>query len=624
MAHAAISAPVFQFGVFTADVAAGELRKHGLRIKLQDRPFRLLIMLLERQGELVTREEIRASLWPDGTFVDFDHGINSAVNKLRTTLNDSALHPRYVETVGRRGYRFIYPTTAAPPLRSEAASPPLVATVPSRASRWRVPLLLMVTAVPLVLAGFVFWKLTRPSAAPAKIRSIAVLPLKNLSSDPEQEYFSEGLTDELITRLASLEGLKVISRTSSLQYKDSNKPLPQIAKELKVDAVVEGSVLRSGDRVRITAQLIESSSDRHLWAQSYERPQRDIFALQNEVTRDIANNILITLEPADRARLAKSRTLDPVAHETYLRGRHAWSKRRVEEMKAAAAYFEQAIARDPEYALAYAGLADCYALLGGYSSSPQEEFMPKARAAATKAVQLDPSLSEAHQSLALIAQNYDIDWTTAEKEYRRAIELDPNNATAHHWYGEFLSFEGRFPEALEQIERARELDPFSLIVLTDRAVILYYARRYDESIRQFQEVLARDPKFPRASMIVLPYAQLGRYQDAFAYLDRPTKMLQSFDLAFRAYLYGRAGDIPASKRFTRRLESSVDIHQRDVGPLLFAYLGVGDNDKAFMQLERGLTQHSTVLTSLKVNPIYDPLRNDPRFKELLQRVRLDP
>ncbi|HSE49218.1 MAG TPA: winged helix-turn-helix domain-containing protein, partial [Terriglobales bacterium] len=452
MAHPAPSLGHYQFGVYTVDVRAFELRKHGVRLKVQERPLHLLILLLERPGEVVTREELRKRLWPAGTFVDFDHGISSAVNKLRSALNDSAAHPRYIETIGRQGYRFLYPVAPhVTPLRVLEQRPVLVPKVKPPRPRWLA--LAVITALLVATAGGVLEWQRRVEQAPGQIRSLAVLPLKNLSSDPEQEYFSDGLTDEFITHLATLQGLRVISRTSVMQYKGSTKPLPQIARELNVDAIVEGAVLRSGNRVRITAQLIAASDDRHLWAASYDRDQRDILTLQNEVAREVADNIQLTLAAADRQRLSTSRPVDPQTHESYLRGRYHLAKRTPGDIRTAIDAYESAIARDPNYALAYAGLADCYALLGGYANSPQDTFIRKARAAALRAVELDSRLSQAHTSLAVIAQNYDWDWQTAEKEYKEAIRLDPNNATAHHWYAEYLSFEGRFDEAFVEIGR---------------------------------------------------------------------------------------------------------------------------------------------------------------------------
>ena len=610
----------YQFGVFTVDAHSCELRKQGARIKLQERPFQLLLALVERPGDLVTREELRQRLWPDGTFVDFDHSISSAVNKLRAALNDSARHPHYIETAGRRGYRFLYPVTLAKP---SAVSRPTVGEAARHGHRGLVTA--MVIAALLFTAVGVYLFVRKPAAAgKGAIRSIVVLPLKNLSSDPEQEYFSEGLTDELITRLASLPGLRVISRTSAMQYKDSGKPLPVIARELNVDAVVEGSVMRADGRVRITAQLIEARTDHHIWAESYERDQRDVLTLQNEVTREIADKIKLTIDPAARERLATAKPVDPLAHEEYLRGRYYWSKRTTGDFKTAIRHFEAAIAHDPGYARAYAGLADCYGLLGGYSLIPQGGFIAQAQTAAHKALELDPQLAEAHTSLALVAQNYDWDWQTAEREYRRAIELDPNYATAHHWYAEFLSFMGRFPEAEVEIQRAHQLDPLSLIIDTDHAVILYFARQYDRSIEQFRSVLARDPIYPRSHIIETVYVQKGMFAEALAENAVVQRRFGDYPstTASLVYIYGKSGQREKARRELEKLKRMTGGRQIDPEPLLHASLGLGDNEQAIALLQQGYAQHSNVVISMKVSPIYDPLRSDSRFQDLMKRIGL--
>jgi TolB-like protein/DNA-binding winged helix-turn-helix (wHTH) protein/Tfp pilus assembly protein PilF len=621
MAHAVPSFPVaYQFGVFQADLRARELRKHGIPLKLQDRPFQLLQILIQNHGQVVSREELRKTLWPDGTFVDFDHSISSAMNKLRTALNDSAANPRYIETVGRRGYRFIYPVTESYPL-SPAPAPVAKEIGPPQRKHYAIAVVLVAVLISAALSVYSYRRTATRNAG--AIRSIAVLPLRNLSNDPQQEYFSEGLTDELITRMALLRGLRVISRTSALQYKDSSKPLRQIARELNVDAVVEGSVLRAGERVRITAHLVAATEDREIWARSYERDQRDVLSLQDEVAHDIAENIRLSVESVGTKAMAASKQIDPQAHEDYLKARFYLAKRTEAGMRTAIEYFEQAIARDPQYALAYAGIADTYALLGGYSLMPQDEFISKARAAALRAVEIDPMLAEPHASLAVIAQNYDWDWATAEREYRRAIQLNPNYATAHHWYAEFLSFHGRFDEALAESARARQLDPLSLIIATDHAVILYFARQYDKSIEQFRWVLQRDANFPRAHMINFAYCELGRWSEAFA-------DAQAWDAADRsrasaallAYVYGRGGDRARAKAATMRVKALQSSKRTDVAPMLAVYLGAGDKESALKELQRGYEMRSTVVTNMKVNPSYDPLRSDPRFAELMRRVHL--
>ena len=605
----------YQFSAFTIDVHAGELRKHGIRIKLQDLPFQLLLSLVQRPGELVTRQDLQKQLWAEGTFVDFDHGISSAVNKLRAALNDSARHPHYVETVGRRGYRFLYPVTVV-------KRPIIVKESPAATHRprWWIP---AAVTVALVAALLLFAAVRQGrQASGGAIRSIAVLPLKNLSSDPAEEYFSEGLTDELITRLASLQGLRIISRTSTMQYKDSTKSLPQIAKELNVDAVVEGSVLKAGGRVRITAQLIEASNDRHIWAESYERDQRDVLILQNEVTREIADKIKLNVDPASRQRLATARRVDPIALEEYLQGRYFWSKRTAPDFEQAIRHFEAAIAHDAAYAPAYAGLADCYGLMSGYTLTPQSEYIAKARAASLKALELDPGLAEAHTSLALIAQNYDWEWKIAEREYRRAIELDPNYATAHHWYAEFLGYQARFDESEAEFQRALTLDPLSLVIGTDHAVMLFYARKFDQSIAEFRAVLAHDPDYPRAHNISMSYVEKRMYAEALAdTMQRQKRMPTTWGHATLAYIYGRAGQQEKAMAEYRKVVARRH-DQIDPGPDVYAAIGIGDKDRAFAGLNVALAQHSNIVTHLKVNPAFDSLRSDPRFTELLRRVGL--
>ncbi len=624
MADPVLAFPQIQFGVFTVDPRAGELRKHGTRVKLQERPFQLLLALLERPGEVVTRDELRRRLWPDGTFVDFDHSISSAINKLRSALNDSARTPRYIETMGRHGYRFIYPLTPAalPPRR--LISFPSAGPVPASRAK-SVGVLGIFSALVLIAAvALSFWLIPRPQPGARAIRSIAVLPLKNLSNDPQQEYFSEGLTEELLTRLGSLRQLRVISRTSVMQDKDSTKSVPQIAKELNVDAIVEGTILRDRGRVRINAQLIEAATDRQIWAESYERDENDIIFLQNEVTRDIVQNIRLSLNPADRERLAVLRKTDPQAHDDYLRGRFHWARRTAGQLKMAVDDFERAIARDPEYAPAYAGLADSYLLMSGYSMTPATAYVAQAREAAQKALALDPNFAEAHTSMALLHEQYEWDWQGAEKEFKRAIELDPSYATAHQWYAEYLMFQGRFDEALAESEKARQLDPQSLIIAADRGAILFYSRQYDRAIQQFREVLAADPDFPRAHLIVYPYVEKGMFDQALAAIDGWRALDPvPWRAMLQVYIYGRAGRTAEARAALAQLEAYERTHTVDAGPMVYAYLSLGEKDKAFTWLEMAFQQRSNCLSALKVDPIYDPLRSDPRFHDLLRRVHLD-
>ena len=481
-----------RFGVFELDLRSGELRKHGSKIRLQAQPFQVLAMLLQHQGEVVSREELQKQLWPADTFVDFDHGLNKAINKIREALGDSAESPRFVETVARRGYRFLAEVKAAdavavqtlePTSRFESAAkgadlavpvPELApAAHPRRSAMWSTSVALVV----MIFAALAVWAIYSPKHPSAVIRSLAVLPLESLSNDASQDYFADGMTDELISDLGQISALRVISRTSVMTYKRARKPLPQIARELNVDAVVEGTVLRSGDRVRITAQLIEAASDKHLWSQSYEGDLRDTLALQNEVARAIAAQIQIKLNPQEQAALKNVKAVKPDAYESYLKGRYFWNKRTAESLKVALAYFNQAIDEDPNYAQAYSGLADTYALLGDwqYAVMTAKEALPNAKAAATKALQLDPALGEAHNSLAFVLDGFDWDLQSGGKEFQRAIELNPGYATAHHWYAWHLCLLGRYQEALAEMKRTESLDPLSLVINADLAELLALA-----------------------------------------------------------------------------------------------------------------------------------------------------
>src|SRR5438067_1547432 len=517
MASPAQSRPQYQFGVYTVDLQACEVRKLGTRLIVQERPFQLLLALLERPGEVVTREELRRQLWPEGTFVDFDHNISSAVNKLRTALNDSAKHPSYVETVGRRGYRFIGDVKQILASPREATHPaPLAIGEPSAppSTRWRVPrwtLLLATLILVAASAGYLRWTDSRsPVPAPGRVM-LAVLPFENLTGDATQEYFSDGLTEEMITQLGRLdpERLGVIGRASVNSYKTHQKPLDQMGRELGVQYVLEGSVQRESGNVRVTAQLVQVKDQTQIWARQYDRQLKNLLALQGEITGEIASQIDLTLGRRVRpGNVTSPRVANESyeAYDLYLRGRYEWNKRNADGFAQAIAYFQQAIAKDPSNARAYAGLADTYALMSTYNYDPPKELMPKAREAALRALHIDEKLAQAHTSLGLIAEFYDWDFASAEKEFRRAIELDPNYPTGHQWYAEFLANQGKFPQALAESERARQLDPLSLIITTDYGAILYYSRQYDRAIEVFEGVLATDPAFSRAHMVVPAYA----------------------------------------------------------------------------------------------------------------------
>jgi TolB-like protein/Tfp pilus assembly protein PilF len=458
---------------------------------------------------------------------------------------------------------------------------------------------------------------------------LAVLPFENLTGDPGQEYFSDGLTDEMITHLGNLDPQHlVIARTSVMRYKHSRESLDRLGRELGVQYVLEGSVRRDADKVRITAQLIQMKDQTHLWAREYDRELSHLLAVQGEIAQAVADEIQLTLVDHKPIRTIPEASLSPAAYEAYdlyLKGRYFWNKRTTQGFRQAIEYFQQAIAKDPTYARAYAGLADSYALMSGYSLAPQKEFMPKARAAALKALEMDESLAEAHTSLAVIAQDYDWDWQTAEKEYRRAIELNPNYATGHHWYAECLALQGRFDEAFAEIERARQLDPLSLIIATDRGAILYFSRQYDRAIEQFRAVLDMEPNFPRAHLLAYAYTQKGMFAEALADIEKWRRIEDTpWTQSLLAYVYGRSGQPEQTRRALEKLEQLNRRRGMDAAPMVTAYIGTGNKDEAFAWLQKAFLEHSNALVGLKVDPIYDPLRSDPRFQGLLRRIGLPP
>ena len=620
-----------RFGVYELNLAARELCKHGIRLKLRGQPFEILAILLEKPGEIVTREVMQKRLWPADTFVDFEHSLNSAIKKLRQALGDSPENSRYIETIPRVGYRFVAPIQviqeASPQTdttkREIPASPPA-----SSMSRWTIVLILSLAAI--ILAGGSwgvrrFWP--RPAVPSGRIM-LAVLPFENLTGDAGQEYFSDGLTEEMIAQLGRLdpERLGVIARTSVMHYKNTQEQLEQIGHELGVQYVLEGSVRRDSDKVRINAQLIQVKDQTHLLARQYDREVSSLLALQGGIAQEIADEIQLTLGGHKRIAADPKPAVSPSSYEAYdlyLKGRYFWNKRTAPGFQQAVEYFQQATAKDPNYARAYAGLADSYALMSSYSFVQQSEFMPKAHAAALRALQIDDSLAEAHTSLALITENYDWDWKTAEKEYRRAIQLDPNYATAHHWYAEYLTWLGRFDEALRESERARQLDPLSLIIATDNGAILYYSRQYDRAIKQFRSVLAMEPSFPRAHVVIFAYVEKGMFAEAQAEVEKWHHSDDATVWEVQAYVYGRSGQQAQARRALAKWEQLRRRRQSHPTPMhVMAYIAMGKKEEAFAWFEKAYAEHSYALTDLKVEPNYDGLRSNPRFQELLRRVGL--
>lgn len=647
MGSPATVARIVHFGVFEVDLKASELRKQGLRLKLPEQPFQVLAMLLEKPGEIVTRDELRNRLWQTDTFVDFDHGLNNAVMRLREVLGDSSENPRFVETIPRRGYRFIAhvegsslvmpshgiqesETNQLATLAAASTQSGLASTGSKRVTGYLVAILVLgvlALAVAIALTMHYSGRGNTSQSGPRQSTSLVVLPLENLSGDKGQDYFADGMTDELIANLAKIRSLRVISRSTAMAYKGTRKPLSEIARELHVDAVVEGTVLREGSRIRITAELVQVSTDHHLWAETYESQIGDILALQNRVSSAIVNEIRINLTPEDRARLAKNPAIAPEAYENYLKGRFYWNKRTDENLMKAIGYFERATHQDPHYALAYAGLSDCYAIIGAtiFGTMPVDEAAPKARDAARRALDIDPDLAEAETSLATLKFNYDWDWSGAEEGFQRAIQFNPSYATAYQRYSLYLMAMGRFQDGFQQINKARELDPLSISINFSVGWRLYMARQYDRAIEQLRNTLEMDPSYE------LPHLVLGQaYEQKGAFALAITELRKAVDLSHGtplmisalAHAYARGGN----KEEAEKLLAVLARQSKDqyVSPYYFAvvYVGLGESEKAMGWLERAFADRSNGLVFMKVEPELDNLRSNPRFLTLQQRVKL--
>jgi TolB-like protein/DNA-binding winged helix-turn-helix (wHTH) protein/Tfp pilus assembly protein PilF len=632
---------VVRFGTYEVSLQSGEVRKAGLRIRVQQQPMRLLEILLEHPGEVVSREELCSRVWPNENFGDFDLALNIAIGKLRSALGDSAENPRFIETLPKRGYRFIADVSIVDgeprPKRPGSASGDLAETeatdkreavtlvVAPRRQLWTAPRIMVAVAIALILPILAFWLFHSREPALVGIRSLAVLPLENLSGDAAQNYFADGMTDELITDLAQISALRVISRTSVMVYKGARKPLPQIARELNVDAVVEGTVLRSGDRVRITAQLIEASTDKHLWSQSYEGELRDTLALQKKVAGAIADQIRINLTPQEQAALKTVKAVNPEAYESYLKGRYFWNKRTADGLKVALAYFNQSIEEDPKYAPSYSGLADTYALLGDwqYAVMPPTEAFPKAKTAAIKALELDGALGEAHNSLAFVLDGFDWDLDAGGKEFQRAIELNPGYATAHHWYAWHLSLLGRYDEAIIEMRKAENLDPLSLIINADLAELLALAHSYDESIRQSRKTIEMDPNFALAhSQLAQAFLQKHMYDEAVAEMQIAVRLSANSPtcIANLARAYVAAGKKSEAMKLLSDLKKRSNSTYSNAAEIAMIYASLGDADQAMTWLEKGYEERFN--PGVLLRPAFDPLRSDLLFQNLLHRVGL--
>lgn len=623
---------IVSFGAYEFNPYSRELRKEGMRVRLEGQPLAILEVLLERPGELVTREELQKRLWPEDTFVDFEHSLNAAVKRLRAALNDSADQPRYIETLARRGYRFVAPVGGSVADR-ESEKAVLIPPEPQAQAAvgfGRRLLWLVVVAAVCVLGlagwGWRLWRNRQATPALPPVRSLAVLPLQNLSGDPSQEYLADGMTEELIGRLANIHGLRVISRTSAMHFKNTQLSVPEIAKTLGVDAIVEGSVIREGSQVRVHAQLIRGASDEHIWAGEYQREYRGLLALQDEVARSIAERIEISLTPQERLTLASTHPVDPEAHEDYLKGRYYFNQRTQDALNKSIGFFQQAIARDPGYALAYSGLADSYAMLGFRGGFPSKDALSRAKAAALKAIELDDTLGEAHASLAFIAETHEWDWATAEREYRRSVQLNPGDARVHHWYAGYLMYVGRFEEGISEARRARDLDPLSLPVNNALAGRLLAAGRYDEALEQVQKTLQLDAHFaPAHQTLGWAYLYKGKREEAIQEFQKALQLSGTDDTDLMldlGFAYATAGDQKEARRILAKLRT---LHERGLvpsGSIAILYGALGDLNEAFAWLEKAYEERDPQLTYLKAGRRFEPLRHDARFQQLVHRMGL--
>ncbi len=652
---------IFRFGPFEAKTCAQELSKNGTKLRLRGQPFLILELLLRRAGEVVTREEIQQKLWPADTFVDFEHGLNTSIKKLRQVLCDSATGPRYIETLPRLGYRFIAPVeTIVDPNAKKATkgadgvpaagepgdtadqssvAPALLGEEHGRGRprlHFFIPAIAMLAGLALIfsLATTRDWFLalfrsTRNASVAAASaarppRSIAVLPLQNLSNNAAEDYFADGMTDELTTDLAQFGSLRVISRTSAMHYKGASKTAPEIGRELGVDTLIEGTVQRVGDRVRIRVQLIDSASDRHLWARTYDHDLENVLVLQSSAARDIAEEVQgkVAVPPA----AVNQHPVQPDAYEAYLKGRYFWNKRTEDGLTKSIEYFQQAISQDPKFAAAYAGLAGSYSILGS-DVLPARVASSKAHLAANKALELDPTIAEGHAELGLVEFYYDWDWKQAEQEFHRAIELNPNYATAHQWYGYYLAAMSRFPEALDEARKAQQIDPLSLSINTTLAGRYRDLHQYAEAIDLNRRTLEMDPNFMPAHIAMgAALEDQGIWPDAISEYQKAVALSQDNPIALSSLgsAYGHSGDRDAARKVIARLQEVSKHHYVSAFDMATVFAGLGDADTAFHWLEKAFAERESQMAFLNITRRMDPLRSDPRFASLLKRMGLSP
>jgi len=643
-----MTSPPLCFHDFELDPAQFELRRAGHRVRLERKPLELLIMLVERRGALVFREEIIQRVWGGDVYFDAERGVNNAVRKIRAALHDESGQPHFVETVVGKGYRFIAPikvggncATTAPATAepssdlAPAASPALLnVEEPAKIPRFRqvsrtrrllgaTGLVLVFAAIGLSLSlGRVRQRLFA-SSSPPRIQSLAVLPLKNLSGDPTQEYLADGMTEALIGRLSMIRGLRVISRTSVMSLKDAKLSVPDIAKTLQVDALVEGSVIREGNRIRVNAQLIRGASDEHFWSESYDRELPDVLALESDVALSVARKVEVTVTGEERSRLVAARHVSPEVYENYLKGQFSKGNSRA-EIEQSISYFEAAISKDATFAPAYLGLSDAYERLGGsFLGAPTNETRPKVIRTARSALALDPGLAEAHALLGRVLKKQ-FQWADAEAECQQALALNPNNASAHLAYGEWLVSHGRMDEALAWARRARELDPLGNASVSI-GWFLFQARRYTDSIRELRSALAVHPDDAIAHLsLAFPLIANGQAEEAIPDLEKTSSLMHRSPgaLELLATAHARAGHRAEAVRLIDELKKNRETGYVQATSFINPNLALGNYDEAFVWFERAYQGQEGILQWLKVHPFFDPVRDDPRFKDLLRRVGL--
>jgi TolB-like protein/DNA-binding winged helix-turn-helix (wHTH) protein/Flp pilus assembly protein TadD len=614
---------IVDFGIFQLDLKARELHKAGVKVKLQEQPFRVLALLVDRAGQVVTREELRQRVWPTDAYVAFDQGLNNAIKKVRDALGDSADSPRFIETLARHGYRFVAPIGAVPQRPSE---PEVRFGLPTLRK-----LALIGMASASLLAALAYWAWhgsTMRAQPPTEKVILAVLPFDNLSRDPDQEFFSDGLTEEMIAQLGKLNParLTVISRGSVARYKDSRLAANQIGRELHADYLLQGSVRRASDRVRITVQLIQVRDQTDLWAESYDRELKDLLTLQDSVARIIAKQIHVTLTPGQQTRLPAQAGLDPEAYEAYLKGRYYWNKRTGDGLQKALIYFQQAINKDPTYGAAYSGLADCNSGLAWHGFKSPAEALPKANAAALKAIEIEPQSAEAHASLGLVL-THRWDWAGAEAEFKHALRLDPRYANAHHWYGDYLSIMGRHDEALLEARRALELDPLNLMIGTWVGRRYYLARKYELAIEQGRNTVELDASFAAAHLLLGEnYVQEGLHEQGLTELRTAASLSGNSPLYLAQVAVAHASAGRKTEAFQIVAELQTISSTRYVSPYGLAqiYSALSDKEQTFKWLQIAYDDRAVWMSYLAVDPVLDNYRSDQRFQDLLRRVRLLP